>query len=1174
MLAANVPFEVPFKRHPHFFGREEDLKRVHAALQGMRPAGINPAGLTGQGGIGKTQLAVEYTYRYRHAYPDGIFWLNAVRPLPNEFAKLGQRFVDTSPIDTNRVLHEQKRFIRELLVGFFSKEDLKTLCDDFGVDYDDLSAAGRESVARELVGFAQRRGRLQELLDLIYKHRPNARQLQPDSVDGVVLSQPLDVLIARAFAELGRRPDALLVLDNLANPAGLHEAVQQDLSPARLPCHVLFTTRHADLAGFETITLNTLPEVAALELLLRAPARKAIRDARHSEHATAREVCAMLGYLPLALEIAAAHLEHKSHAPLAMYKAELVRRGALEVLEDDRIAVKTRHDAAVEATLASQWEALKSEETRTLLKVAGLLLEAAYVPVDRLALLAGIPLDGAEFFDWDVHDVLHELEVASLVEELRGTDVRFHPLVREFAARQCSTDEMAFRVRCVENLVSAFEDFGLLAQQCDRRGIVALQEDLLLCGDWLDGIAEPGLWGDTRRLVERRWVLQRLLVKESHNLHGWQATERPAFFLQQLMNRAVDVSQTGDYVHGIMRSVVGKARSALDFKSMPFLSLMWAKKRDSPELDFTIISHEGKKITAVAITPDGQRAIAASSDRPLRVWNLASGAVERRLEGHAKWVRAVVTTPNGRHAISASEDRTLRVWDLTSGVLERILEGHEGAVLAVAITPDGQRAISGSSDRTLRIWDLARGAVELILKDHADDVHAVAITPDGQRVISASSDQTLKVWNLASGAVECTLKGHVDRVRSVAVTPDGQRAISASDDGTLQVWDLTSGAREGMLEDHTAKVLSVAITPDGQRAISASADRTLRVWDLASGDVERTLSGHSDWVVSVLVTSDGRRAISASDDGTLKVWDLVSGAVEHMLESHEDLVYSIAVTPDGRRAISASGDKTLKVWNVATGAIERTLKGHQKSVHAVATTPDGQRAVSGSADWMLMVWNLDDGTIEHTLHDRAAFIHSVVVMPDGQHAISISDYRTFKVWDLDRGTLERTREGHANMARSAVVTPDGSHAITASSDRTLEVWNVATGAIERTLEGNADIVHSVVIMRHEQRVIATDGQWLKVWNLATGMIERTLQGNASLMRSVASTPEGQHAISASSDRTLTVWNIETGAELATAVLDGPLSSVAVTHAIEANSLVIIAGDEVGNVYCFEYHEPK
>ena len=63
--AGPIPFFMPFPRNADFVGRADDLDRLHAVLQARHPVGIRPAGLTGMGSIGKTQVAVEYVYRHR-----------------------------------------------------------------------------------------------------------------------------------------------------------------------------------------------------------------------------------------------------------------------------------------------------------------------------------------------------------------------------------------------------------------------------------------------------------------------------------------------------------------------------------------------------------------------------------------------------------------------------------------------------------------------------------------------------------------------------------------------------------------------------------------------------------------------------------------------------------------------------------------------------------------------------------------------------------------------------------------------------------------------------------------------------------------------------------------------------------------------------------------------------
>ena len=81
----------------------------------------------------------------------------------------------------------------------------------------------------------------------------------------------------------------------------------------------------------------------------------------------------------------------------------------------------------------------------------------------------------------------------------------------------------------------------------------------------------------------------------------------------------------------------------------------------------------------------------------------------RTLEGHSGPIYGVAVTPDGKRAVSASGDKTLKVWDLETGVELRTLEGHSDSVHGVAVTADGKRAVSASRDHTLKVWDLETG---------------------------------------------------------------------------------------------------------------------------------------------------------------------------------------------------------------------------------------------------------------------------------------------------------------------------------------------------------------------------------------------------------------------------------------------------------------------------------
>src|SRR5262249_9196201 len=80
-LAFPAPYwVVPFRRNPLFIGRTSTLQVLHRYLTVKQPAALTQAiAVSGMGGIGKTQVALEYAYLYALEY-GAVFWLAAETP--------------------------------------------------------------------------------------------------------------------------------------------------------------------------------------------------------------------------------------------------------------------------------------------------------------------------------------------------------------------------------------------------------------------------------------------------------------------------------------------------------------------------------------------------------------------------------------------------------------------------------------------------------------------------------------------------------------------------------------------------------------------------------------------------------------------------------------------------------------------------------------------------------------------------------------------------------------------------------------------------------------------------------------------------------------------------------------------------------------------------------------
>ena len=620
---------------------------------------------------------------------------------------------------------------------------------------------------------------------------------------------------------------------------------------------------------------------------------------------------------------------------------------------------------------------------------------------------------------------------------------------------------------------------------------------------------------------------------------------------------------------------------------------------------------------ALDVSPDGRRMLSGARDGTVYLWDLASGELLKRLEGHTSGVLDVVFSPSGQRALSGSYDHTAILWDLDSGEIIQRLEGHTASVRAVAFGPDGRTALTGEDTMEapgeLILWDLeAEGDEGRIVRrfgasaeGNRQGIQSVAISPDGRVALvglgaTPSHDRPLVLWDLETFEAIRFLQGPTSPISEVAISPDGRLGLSGAEgEATVSLWDLETGEELHRLEGHEDWVLGVALSPDGRTALSSDADGVLIWWDLEAGEPLAHLREHTGDTRDVAFV-DGSTAVSSSDDGTLRLWELTSAWQLDHWQGEAELrhglpVTALAISPDGRLALSGAGtrdwnaapgeydlDNSLILWDYESGRPLRRLESHRNTVSGVAFSPDGRQALSGSYDGTLILWDLDTGEKIRQMEGHTSGVQGLDISSDGRQALSCDWAGMILLWDLSSGTVVRRFAGHHHLNVQGVAFLAGDRqAVSVGAEASVIVWDLASGQRLRRLIGLTGDVGG-----HESRAediaASPDGRqalsssWdgmLILWDLASGRSIRRYEGHTGTVHDIDIISDGQTALSGSSDGTLIVWDVATGTPLRHLPVSASFEDPP-RVAIHPDGRTALSGEPDGTILKWQLAEPS
>jgi len=505
----------------------------------------------------------------------------------------------------------------------------------------------------------------------------------------------------------------------------------------------------------------------------------------------------------------------------------------------------------------------------------------------------------------------------------------------------------------------------------------------------------------------------------------------------------------------------------------------------------------------LTFSPDKKTLVTADSDDRLRIWNVATGKIVRKLDGRQPWGGGILGLSEAVPEIweeigsSFSADGTLvatahaegenRVHEAASGKILVTMDGTGWGPVPVILP--GNETVAYASHGGIKLVSMKTGKEIGTIVDPKGVVMerdlALAASPDGKKLATGTTEGRVHIFDLEGTKAPRMIALHADRVEVVVFSPDGKLLASAGRDRTIGLWDATTGKRALPLVRHFGWITDLEVSPDGTLLASAGEGAGVHLWSLETGKLVRSLRSEQQfkrvWMHHALAfTSDGKLLYSGSTEGDLVAWHAGSGK-EALRKDSPSIASDMALSPDGKTIALVDAWGSVVLVDSKTAAMKKKLSDQYSwGYHFVNWLADGTLVSTGMGN-KLMIWKagshkvLVDETLGHNVYQ--------LEIPPEPGTISIRSYDTLHTW-------KRGKKG----------------------------WKPAGG----TMKAPGDVAYS-----HDGKLLAKamDEKTIVLRKRKGGKKVKTFKSKAGGIGQLTFTPDDASLISSHFDGTITVWKV-------------------------------------------------
>lgn len=183
--------------------------------------------------------------------------------------------------------------------------------------------------------------------------------------------------------------------------------------------------------------------------------------------------------------------------------------------------------------------------------------------------------------------------------------------------------------------------------------------------------------------------------------------------------------------------------------------------------------------------------VSCGKDWIVRVYDRAHDyALVRVFTQHTQAVNAgsLCVYEGSMKVVTASGEGTILLWDIATGEVLKRFEGHTKGLACVKFANDV--IISGSNDWTVRVWDVKTTKCLAELRGHWDLVRAICYSPKRRLVLTGGYDGAVKMFNIGSQVHPDSVFPHSEDGHTTHYTENIQTALPPFEPHMVRIFDV------------------------------------------------------------------------------------------------------------------------------------------------------------------------------------------------------------------------------------------------------------------------------------------------------------------------------------------------------------------------------------------------